>query len=118
MNPSTKIVIDYLRSMEPRSSRTFLRIVSDLKDEIGKEEIRAILIEERAAKHVISQGYGVALSASYRAELNADRITSMPVRNVFGRELQAKNIPSSKGTRPGSDWSGYPSVNAPMSKSA
>lgn len=135
-----RVIVEYLAQREQAQIET---IVTDLTDKLSRSAARAAVAEiydrgivdnlstcdlsdVRRTKFsdviALSEAARDALEDEELIEIAANRtLTIVPPRvvNVLqSPELSPSRYLNAKGTRPDSDWSAFPSVNMPFSKSA
>lgn len=103
MSANHKTVIDYMHGFPEEKNLRFRTMADDLSDRIDSHSLREILTEERLAGRIAVGHGGYRLSGSCRKELGDMKTATHPIRNVFGPAISAKNIPSAKGMREGSN---------------
>lgn len=107
-----RMVLDGLFTYHPRSSRSIKQIKEKLGANISTASLERVIESEQIDGRIINSRGGFALSSEARKAYYAEK-SVMPtpsVRNVLtGPSLHPSRYLPTKGTRPDSDWSQFPS---------
>lgn len=100
-----RVVLDYFYEAE---EATLSQVKSDLIDQLGKGKVSGPVSGLIHDGRLVQDGEIIRLSRAMKVLFDALHckqvpVVPAPIRNVFGPAISAKNIPSAKGMREGSN---------------